>query len=354
MNKNVGKEMARIIKQSGKKETKPYDTQAEVVRVEGLTAWVHIPGGVDETPVSMTMNAKPGEKVQVRVSGGRAWLTGNASSPPTDDATAIAAGELAYNAKVLAEASEREAMRAREAADTAEESAKRAREKATDAETEAGRALSKATDAETAAGRAETEAIAAGRYASGALSQLSVVENVVGTLNWISEHGTYALSEDTEVIPGKHYFILRDGKYIIVLDPEGSPVQQGYYELSSIDEAVSNYVASHLSLTDDGLWVTKDDFGYKILLSGEGMRVYDDKGSMVAHFGANVVIGKTEEWHQRINPGETVFAYGERIYTYLTPGKILTENLEVNGSYYIGEYLLRVASDGYLVVGRRN
>lgn len=353
MKNSVGKEMAKLISQSGKKETKAYDTQAEVVRVEGLTAWVHIPGGVDETPVSMTMNAKAGEMVQVRVSGGRAWLTGNASSPPTDDTKANAASELAYNAKILAEASEREAKRAREAADIAEESAKRAREKATEAETAAGRALTKATDAEAAAGRAETEAIAASRYANGALSQLSVVENVVGTLNWISEHGSYSLTGDTQVIPGKHYFILRDGKYIIVLDPEGSPAQQGYYELSGIDEAVSNYVASHLSLTDDGLWVTKDDFGYKLLLSGEGMKVYDDKGSMIANFGGNVVIGKTSEWHQRINPGETVFAYGEKIYTYLTPGKILTENLEVNGSYYIDNFSIRVASDGHLVVGRR-
>ena len=83
------------------------------------------------------------------------------------------------------------------------------------------------------------------------------------------------------------------------------------------------------------------------------MKVYDDKGSMIANFGGNVVIGKTSEWHQRINPGETVFAYGEKIYTYLTPGKILTENLEVNGSYYIDNFSLRVASDGHLVVGRR-
>ena len=38
--------------------TKPYDTSAEVVRVDGSTAWVHIPGGVDETPVQLSIDAK--------------------------------------------------------------------------------------------------------------------------------------------------------------------------------------------------------------------------------------------------------------------------------------------------------
>lgn len=67
------------------KKPTPYDTTAEVIRVEGNTAWVHIPGGIDETPVQRTINATPGDTVQVRVSGGRAWIMGNATAPPTDD-----------------------------------------------------------------------------------------------------------------------------------------------------------------------------------------------------------------------------------------------------------------------------
>lgn len=73
---------------SGKEKTKPYDTAAKVIRVEGKTAWVHIDGGVDETPVKLTIDAKPGDAVRVRVSGGQAWLTGNESAPPTDDTVA--------------------------------------------------------------------------------------------------------------------------------------------------------------------------------------------------------------------------------------------------------------------------
>lgn len=65
-----------------------YDTPATVTRVEGDTAWVHIDGGVDETPVKLTIAAHEGDKVQVRVGGGTAWLTGNGTRPPTDDALA--------------------------------------------------------------------------------------------------------------------------------------------------------------------------------------------------------------------------------------------------------------------------
>ena len=68
------------------KSTQPYDTRAEVVRVSGSTAYVHIPGGVAETPVTMTIACKRGDTVQVRVSGGRAWIVGNETAPPTDDA----------------------------------------------------------------------------------------------------------------------------------------------------------------------------------------------------------------------------------------------------------------------------
>lgn len=76
------------IKQANKKKTSSYDTTAQVRRIEGNTAWVHIPGGVDETPVKLTINAEPGDTVQLRVGGGTAWITGNATAPPTDDKVA--------------------------------------------------------------------------------------------------------------------------------------------------------------------------------------------------------------------------------------------------------------------------
>ena len=99
---NVAKDLAQLISQSKSNKTGPYDTQATVKRIEGKTVWVSIPGGVDETPIEKTINCKAGDKVQVRVSGGRAWITGNATAPPTDDATAVQAQTVATYAQGLA------------------------------------------------------------------------------------------------------------------------------------------------------------------------------------------------------------------------------------------------------------
>lgn len=83
--------------QASDRKTSAYDTQATIRRIEGNTAWVHIPGGVDETPVQLTINAKEGDQVQVRVSGGRAFLVGNATAPPTDDSYARQIGTMLSN-----------------------------------------------------------------------------------------------------------------------------------------------------------------------------------------------------------------------------------------------------------------
>lgn len=88
MDRRLIKQIAETIRQADRHKTHAYDTAATVVRVEGGTAWVHIPGGVDETPVKLTVDAKQGDTVQVRVSGGRAFLVGNATAPPTDNTLA--------------------------------------------------------------------------------------------------------------------------------------------------------------------------------------------------------------------------------------------------------------------------
>lgn len=88
----IEKDMMAALQASGPKTT-PYDATAEVIRIDGSTAWVHIPGGVDVTPAELTIDAKAGDIVQVRVSGGRAFLVGNGTAPPTDDTKAIEAQE---------------------------------------------------------------------------------------------------------------------------------------------------------------------------------------------------------------------------------------------------------------------
>ena len=117
------------------KGTKAYDTTAQVVRIDGGTAWVHIAGGVDETPVSLTVNCNVGDTVQIRVSGGRAFIVGNHSAPPTDDATAVEAQNTAVYASKTAEG-------AKETAEAVEGIAVEANETAQQADTKADSALS--------------------------------------------------------------------------------------------------------------------------------------------------------------------------------------------------------------------
>ena len=90
------KEIASTMKQS---KTKAYDTVAKVLRVDEKTAYVHIDGGADETPAQMAINCRTGDTVKIRVSGGKAWITGNITAPPTDDSVAIKANKTATKVK---------------------------------------------------------------------------------------------------------------------------------------------------------------------------------------------------------------------------------------------------------------
>ena len=102
MDRSLINTLVEAIRKADARKTQPYDTQATVTRVENGIAWVHIPGGVDETPVRLTVDAKKGDTVQVRISGGRAHLTGNATAPPTDDTKANKVGaNLAATQKVV-------------------------------------------------------------------------------------------------------------------------------------------------------------------------------------------------------------------------------------------------------------
>ena len=102
-NIDIFKDIVEAVKKTSTPTTQAYDTPATVTRIEGDVAWVHIPGGVDETPVRLTIAAKAGDTVQLRVGGGTAWLVGNQSAPPTDDTTAVEAKETADHATEIAE-----------------------------------------------------------------------------------------------------------------------------------------------------------------------------------------------------------------------------------------------------------
>ena len=81
-------DLARYIKRIAKKTGSDYT--GVVTRVEGGTAYVQLTGSaIPDTPVVMSISAKPGDKVRVRISGGRACITGNDTAPPTNDTETI-------------------------------------------------------------------------------------------------------------------------------------------------------------------------------------------------------------------------------------------------------------------------
>jgi hypothetical protein len=67
------------------------DYTGTVTKVDGGTAYVRLTGSqISDTPCALTISANVGDRVRVRVSGGRAWVTGNDTAPPTNDTEDIA------------------------------------------------------------------------------------------------------------------------------------------------------------------------------------------------------------------------------------------------------------------------
>lgn len=299
---------------------KPYDTEAKVIRIDGNTAWVHIPNGIDETPVKRTTNAQPGDTVQVRVAGGRAWLTGNATNPPTDDTRANIAYNFANTANVNAEYAIQDADRANK---------------------EANRAYLYAEEAKGSADQAQGQAQRATTYANNALDQLGIVQDVVGVLDWASTHGNFIPTEDEHIVEHKVYFILdpTTHDYMPVVNPQESELSN-YYELS-MQEAMQTYILSHLAVTGRGLWVlpngintgsvtpesgeTEEDArartgaNYKVLLSNDGMSIYDGTGKVIASYGSNI----------RFSSDTAQYIGGENAYIVFDP---ITGSLTIGGS----------------------
>ena len=359
----VVRDFAKSLQTMVPDKTSPYDTQAEVRRIEGDTAWVHIPGGVDETPVQLTTNAKKGDIVQVRVSGGRAWLYGNATSPPTDDTTAKEAKDTAVVADEHATSAVTSAMLAQQFADAAKEAADEAKE-ITDEITaysetaektvtqildDGVQAREEASAAAESARSAEESADSARNSATSAITQLGVIENVVGVLDLVSKNGDYQksldtvaqpdkwyfertgttpnyeyivqknltfeymLTTDTSVVQGKPYYT-RNGAgtetdpyvYIQVDNPVDTDIYTyyentgwDYYELVGIDRAIQNYVSSHLTLSGDSLYLQNGSTSLQ-LSTTQGLVLYDQTGHEVAHYGADTVIGNINKFGIKI------------------------------------------------------
>lgn len=388
---NVLQEVVDALKQDPEIKNNVY--QATVSRIDGEgVVWVNIAGSDTETPTAITSaEVAPGDAVNVEWRNNKLYIGGNYSNPSAGvvrveavEAATQVASEAAANAvqeatraRDAAEIAEGEAVRAKQAADSAERSAEDAYDyaqqamgSARQAEKSANTALEKAelaTDyaneandyAQTAlaysnsaltfAQTAEQNATDALKYANsanssatGALNSLGEVEKVIDALNWISEHGEYGATEDTTVQEGKWYFV-RSGSspdyvYTVVDSPTGDPHAQGWYELTGVDTAVSNYVMSHIALTDEGLSLQTDGTPTRLLLSPEdGLVIKGLGGQTLATYGQDAIIGDIYSFHIKIDGTELGFYNAAQKIAYINGNKLYITQSVVLQQMDIGE-----------------
>ena len=180
-------------------------------------------------------------------------------------------------------------------------SAEIAAQAAADAQGSATAAQNSATAAANAASVADGKAVAAASAAAAAQDSakeanngLSEVEKVVGTLNWIADHGRY-VNQAGQTFDATKIYYTRSGTspnyvYTMVDNPVAADIAS--YYILVIDESVQNFIASHVYLLNDSLSVTTDSTtGYKVRIDGDSVDVLNTSGTVVATFGTTARIG---------------------------------------------------------------
>lgn len=193
-------------------------------------------------------------------------------------------------------------------------------------------------DAESAKSSAEN----ASEYASRALGNLASVQSVTETLNWITAHGTMTLTSDVALDPSHVYFVVdANGDYVVggthysvVSEPVLADIGS-YYELS-INESLNNYVATHLVVDTEGLWIIPDSGGNKVLIatgSGStyttaGTYIVGASGTLASFTATGAIIGQNVSGQSRA----VITADGMQVYR----GESGTDAQIVNLGYGLG------------------
>ena len=220
---------------------------------------------------------------------------------------------------------------------------------------------------------------------------LALAEDIIGTVNWIANHGIYVASTDTSVVPGKVYYTLTgvaiasptgnpsrngyyelvSGKYVLstdttvdslktyyqvtaaqVAEPSGNPSTIPYYELQ-IDEAITQYINTHLTLTERGLSVT-DGSSSSLLISSDGVTIYSN-GHMVGQYGEGAIIGDENGYHIEITGDKLSFVNGKGTaateIAYMQYNELYIPRVVVVDSMQIGHWIWdAISADSHLTL----
>lgn len=284
-NELIRKLAGAIEEQTKKAKSKSYDTQATVKRVEGETVWVHIPGGVDETPVSKTIACSAGDTVQVRVTNGRGFIVGNGSAPPTDDTTAIISKEIATEARYTAETALEDAVTAHDAAISATESAATAGRAASVAQAAADAAQETANSKKTVFVTEPTPP-----YHVGDLWVRFDPE----VFDMVDSDGNSLIDDQGDLFEAA---ILKEAAAYVCMVPKtaGQAFSESDFELATADNGLREWFWHDAN----GAHILGDVTGYRNDLTSTGMKIVDTSTeTSVAEFGGNGArIGKSGQTH---------------------------------------------------------
>ena len=100
--------------------------------------------------------------------------------------------------------------------------------------------------------------------------------------------------------------------YSLITNPEADPAAAGYYEISEVGDAISTYISTHLTLTDDGLYIAMDDNGYKLKLTNDGAYIIDTEGNTVSTYSTVSIIGRVDEKNVTVDNDSVDVKFGER------------------------------------------
>lgn len=234
---------------------------------------------------------------------------------------------------------------------------------------------------------AQASALSARQSAETALVNLGLVEDVIGTVEWIAMHGYYELSEDTVVNDMKTYYTvtgtavatpsgnphnnlyyeLSNGVYTLsndttvvtgktyytvtamtVTNPTGSPAENDYYELN-VDESVQQYIATHLALTNDGLRVT-DGGASSLLINTNGVTIRGADGNIIGQYGQGAIIGNTTSYHLEITGQRLSFMNASTEVAYMTGDKLYIPRVVVVNSMQAGNWLWDANTSNHLTL----
>lgn len=321
---NAVQELVESLKPTPQDTNSTYSAVVSRVDEENVV-WVNLVGSEKETPTASTSSeVKSGDVVTVEWRNNRLYIVGNNSNPSAGIIRVANVEAAANTAREAANNAVTDADRAREAADSAVETAKGVEGIAKDAQTNAGIAKN---------------------AADSAMKGLGQVEDVVGTLNWITEHSK--VTTDTTPKAGKSYYIKnQDNTFTLVTDVEGkNPAQENWYELT---EAVQNYILSHLALTNDGLYVMKDGSYWKLLIKNNGVYVVDENNVPVNQMGVvGNVVGYETNMHLKMGYDSIDFMDGENRLGYVGNNKLLFASAEVTSNLYVTDkYVWRKTPQG--------